>query len=128
MSNIQTIQCHDREWLANSRGKGAGGTQGKLIEDTKPEPWVYLRLDTNNWHRYGGMTGDDLVVFASFNYHAYEIVPTSRKRKLYLDYNQEVHDTHQGADVHDAALPHFQAKACADVESVCGPGHAVLSG
>ncbi len=64
MSNIQTIQCHGREWLANSREKGVGETQAKLLEDTKPEPWVYLRLDTKNGFRYGGMKGDDLAVFA----------------------------------------------------------------
>jgi hypothetical protein len=114
--------------LANSREKGAGGAQAKLLEDTKPEPWVYLRLDTKNGFRYGGMTGDDLAKFASADRHAYEIVPTSRKRKFYLDYDQEVHDTQQGTDVHDAALSDLQAKACADAVSVCGPGRAVLSG
>ena len=30
--------------------------------------------------------------------------------------------------MHDAALADLQAKACADAESVCGPGRAVLSG
>ncbi len=128
MSTILSVQCHGREWLANSREKGAGGTQGKLIEDTKPEPWVYLHLHTKDGYRYGGMPGEDLAVFAAVDRHAFEIVPTYRRRKLYLDYDIEVHNTNQGADVHDAALADLQAKACADAESVCGPGRAVLSG
>ena len=74
------------------------------------------------------MTGDDLAEFASADRHTYEIVPTSRKRKFYNDYDQEVHDTHQGTDVHDAALLDLQAKACADAVSVCGPSSVVLGG
>ncbi len=127
MSTIRSVQCHGREWLANSREKGAGGAQGKLLEEIKPEPWVYLRLHTKDGYRYGGMTADDLAQFASADRHAFEIVPTDRRRKFYLDYDIEVHNTNQDPDVHDAALADLQAKACADAESVCGPGRAVLS-
>ncbi len=74
------------------------------------------------------MPGDDQAVFASVDCHAFEIAPTDRKRKFYLDYDIEVHNTNQGAEVHAVALADLQAKACADVESVCGPGRAVLSG
>jgi hypothetical protein len=126
MSTIRAVKCHRREWLANNTK--LGGVQAKLLEDAKPEPWVYLRIHTENGYRYGGMTGDDLAVFASLDRHAFEIVPTDRRRKFYLDYDTEVHNNNQGADVHDAALADLQAKACADAESVCGPGRAVLSG
>ena len=73
------------------------------------------------------MTGDDLTKFASVDRHAYENVPTNHKRNFYLDYDIEVHNTNQGADVHVAALGDLHVKACADVESVCGSGRAVLS-
>jgi len=128
MANVQTVKCYGRDWLANPREKGAGGAQAKLLEEAKPEPWVYLRLDTKHGYRYGGMSADELAEFASADRHAFEIVPTDRRRKFYLDYDHEVEDTNQSAEVHDAALADLQAKACADAESVCGPGRAVLSG
>jgi hypothetical protein len=46
---------------------------------------------------------------------------------FYLDYDIEVNNTNQDPDVHDAALADLQAKACADAESMCRPGRAVLS-
>jgi hypothetical protein len=125
MSTIRTVKCNRREWLANTTK--LGGAQAKLPEDAKLEPWVYLRIHTKDGCRYGGMTGNDLAVFASLDRHAFEIVPTDRKRKFYLDYDIEVHNTNQDPDVHDAALADLQAKACVDAESVCGPGRAVLS-
>ena len=73
------------------------------------------------------MHGDDMAEFASVNRHAFEIVPTDCKRRFYLDYDIEVHNTNQDSEVHDAALADLQAKACFDAESGCGPGRAVLS-
>jgi hypothetical protein len=89
MSTIRSVQCHSREWLAKSPEKGAGEAQGKLLEDTKPESWAYLRLNTKDGYRYGGMHGKDLAVFAAVYCHAFEIVPTDRRRKFYLDYDIE---------------------------------------
>jgi hypothetical protein len=74
------------------------------------------------------MSADDLGEFASIDRHAFEIVPTSRRRKFYLNYDHDMENTHQSVEVHDAALAGLQADACADAESVCGPGRAVFSG
>ena len=128
MSNVKTVKCYGRDWLANPRKHGAGGAQEKLLEDLKPEPWVYLRIHIKEGYRYGGMSADDLLRFLTVNRHTYEIIATDRKRKFYLDYDHYMDNTDQSAEVHDAALAELQAKACTDAESVCGPGRAVLSG
>ncbi len=80
MANVQTVQCYGRDWLADPREKSAGGAQDKLLEELKPDPCVYLRLDTKNGYRYGGMSADDLAEFASVDRHTFEIIPTDRKR------------------------------------------------
>jgi hypothetical protein len=128
MSNIQNVHYHGQERPDISREKSAGGAQGKLLEDAKPEYWVYNRLTAKNGYRYGVMAADDLTEFDCVNHHAYKIVPTSRTRKFNLDYDREVHNTHYGADAHDAALSDLQVKGCADAGSVCGPGRAIFSG
>jgi len=79
-------------------------------------------------YRYGGMSVYDFAEFASADRHAFEIVPTDRMRKFYLDYDHELENINQSAEVHDAVLADLQAKACADTESVCKPGRVALSG
>ena len=60
------------------------------------------------------MSADYLAEFASVDCHALEIIPTDRRRNFYLDYDLEVENTNQSAEVHDAALADLLAKACTD--------------
>ena len=120
------MQYLKREWICNSTK--AGGAQAELLSDLKDEPAVYIRVDTKNGRRYGVIPVDELVVFASSDRSAFEIVPTQRRRKCYLDFDHEAPNTHQPDEYHDRVFKDMIDKAVADVESVCGPGIAVLSG
>jgi hypothetical protein len=74
------------------------------------------------------MQRDELVNFAKENRHAFEIIVTSRKRKFYLDFDNDAPDDGMPPEDHQRAIVELQAKAIADAERLCGPGHAVLSG
>ena len=84
--------------------KGDGGAQANLLEEVKDEAWVYLRLHSKNGYRYGGMARGELVQFAYVNYHAYEPIPTSRKKKIYLEFDHEVPDAGRTPRRHQAAF------------------------
>jgi hypothetical protein len=71
---------------------------------------------------------DDLVQFAACNYHTYEIIPTSRKQKFYLDCDHDVLDAGQTVEEQERAFKKRQAECIANAESICGPMRAVLSG
>jgi hypothetical protein len=113
-------------WFLN-RGQ-EGGAHADMLANLLDEPNVYMEIRHPDNCLYGVMPGDDADDFMAFDRHAVEIIPTSRRRKFYLDYDVDVPDTDQPTDAHDRALLELQAKAVADAESVCGPGRAVLSG
>jgi hypothetical protein len=115
-----------REWFYNTRDQLAGA-QAKLLEDVKGEPHVYIEIQIPADRRYSVIRGDELTDLLSHNRHGYEIVPTTRKRKFYIEYDVEVLDTDQPAEEHERAFDELQAKGVADAESICGPGRAVLS-
>ena len=113
-------------WVCNS--SKAGGAQAELLAQPRGEPTVYLRLDTKNGRKYGAMSLEELVPFIATNRHAYEIVPTGRKRKFYLEYDVVEPDTLPTEQEKGGRFEELLSKAVADAERVCGPGHAVLSG
>ena len=115
MATIRSVRIYGQVWLANPRKHGAGGAQEKLLEDLKPEPWVYLRIYIKEGYRYRGMSADDLLRFLAVNRHTYEIIATDHRHKFFLDYDHYMDNADQSAEVRK-----LQAKDCADAESVCG--------
>ena len=99
-----------------------------MLSNLLDEPYVYLEISHPNGRCYGVMPGADIEALLMFNRHAFKILPTNRRRKFYLDYDIEVPGTNQPDEEHDRVLLELQDKAVTDVESVCGPGRAVLSG
>ena len=82
---MRSVRKYNRDWLVNSKTKGSGGAQAKLLEELKPEPWVYIQVQHNKYKLHGGMSIDDLAEFASVNLHTFEIIPTDRKREFYVE-------------------------------------------
>ncbi len=124
MSTIRSVRIYRRDWLAGS------GAQAKLLEALKPEPWVYLRVEHKDYgYVNGGISCDDLTGFLSVNRHTYEIIPTDRKRKFYLDYNHYVDNTIQSAKYTMQRLLNFRPKL-APTPRVCagrvGPSSQVV--
>ena len=115
------------DWIVNTDKHG--GAQAELLSSLKPEPAVYLVIDMNQGRRYGVIEDmPKLLELISKNVHAYEIIPTDRRRKVYLEYDIVQPNNGESAAHCDAQLQLLQAKAVADAEMICGPGIAALSG
>ena len=90
-----------RDWLANNRAKGSGGAHAALLNEApEEEPIVYLRVDTCVGNRYRAMHRGVLVDFIKDDKHAFEVIPTSRKRKFYMEFDHEVPDNGQVPEEH----------------------------
>ena len=75
-----------------------------MLANLLDEPNVYMEIRHPDNRHYGVMPGDDVDDFLAFDRHAVEIIHTSGRRKLYLDYDVDMPDTDQPTDEHDRAL------------------------
>ena len=125
---MTSIRRHyNMDWIVNNDNRG--GAQAKLLSALKPEPAVYLVIDSKQGRWYGVIeVAAKLLELISNNVHAYEIIPTDRRRKFYLEFDIVQPNNGESADHCDAELELVQAKAVSEAERICGPGIAALSG
>ncbi len=102
---VYTAKLLGKDWLVNERFKGAEGAQDqRLGEEPHEEPIVYLSVETSDGKRYGAMHYDKVAELCKANHHAYEIIPTSRKRTFYLDFDIDVSDDGRPSEEHQRAF------------------------
>ncbi len=77
------IRYHGRDWYVNMGQKS--GAHAENIDNVPDEPSVYLEIWNKKQRHYGVMPNEDIAMFVMFNRHAFEIMPTSRRRKFYMD-------------------------------------------
>ena len=127
---VHTDRLLGKDWLANEHVKGAGGALKHILgEEPQEEPIAYLQIESKkHGRRYGAMHYDEVAEIYKANHRAYEIIHASRKRKFYLDFDNDVPDDGRPPKEHQRVFEELQAKVISDAERICGPGRAILSG